>query len=493
MTVALGATATSSSARAAADSILGPAATSAGRFLGLQASEAPPPGGSTFAHDLHFDDRLIVEALRRSTVSRRGLQSSQRRTTALPTSVGSSANLWVLQAAIGSSSVTFAAIPATLLTDSGHGYIWVDNTLSFSASDLRQIAIDFENAYNSDTVHFGTSEYDQTAPAASVAAPPCDSNGMQIVGAPPAAILIPPPNLHHVVFVVNQHNLGSGVGGYFGSANHFTQGFVNCVNPQLKSNEASMIVVGYNTQAPATVELNEDLVRGTAHEFQHLINFVNHSVLPQAPVTEDLWINEGLSMLSQDFAVSRQFSVPFDIDARNHASDFMSTPDRFSLTGFSGIEPGPGFSFNCPGCYGASYLFMRYLYERFGGDTFSMAMESGSSVSFAKLQAATQQPAVSLLSDFGVALMASGTGLTTDPRFTFRTFNPYGSFTDQFGGQHQLNGVGGNIQTFGTTTNYTPFNGTFKYLFVTNGAQGASVRIANPAGVLQLAPALLQR
>ncbi|HEY0797864.1 MAG TPA: hypothetical protein VGD50_01870, partial [Candidatus Baltobacteraceae bacterium] len=311
----------------------------------------------------------------------------------------------------------------------------------------------------------------------------------------PEPILISPPNGQHVVFVVNQNALG-GKGGYFDGINHFTQGVANCVDGQPKSNEASMIFVGYDAADTANFELNENLVRGTAHEFQHLINFVDHAVLPAQANYEDRWINEGLSMLAQDLAVNRLYpSQTFDVaDALYRAQQFLLAPQDYSLTAFTGYSPGANaFQYNCSGgCYGASYLFTRYLYDRFGGDTFTHAMESGANVSYANLQASTGQVPTSLISDFGVALMASNTGLTTDPRFNFTAFNPYGSYVDQFGDNLVFQGVNTFSQAQGTSVAYPMFYGTFSYITAPS-VGGAAVAVSDPGNSLSLAPALQQR
>ncbi len=112
----------------------------------------------------------------------------------------------------------------------------------------------------------------------------------------------------------------------------------------LHSNEAPMIYLGWFDQNDGgAYELQEDLVRGPAHEFQHLINFVNHALLSNdLSASEDTFINEGLSMLAQDLALPRQYpSLTHDsLDAMRHADLWLASPQSYSLTGFSGIDPG---------------------------------------------------------------------------------------------------------------------------------------------------------
>ncbi|HTV72229.1 MAG TPA: hypothetical protein VME66_00795 [Candidatus Acidoferrales bacterium] len=474
------------------------ATVTAATALRLRPSAARSDTVIELAADRHPDDAIApqIERLLRGPL-RSTAAASTRRTLSLGTSIGTVADLWVDQFPIGETPGTYVPVPATLEYRTPHAYIWVDNTLSFDSASLAQIGADFENAYASDTAHFGTPEYTSAAPGAAEETIPCDTSGNPIPNATPVPVLIPPPNGQHVVFVINETNLGSGVGGYYSAVNHITQAAANCIAGQPKSNEASMIYVGYATGNPLSYELNEDMVRGTAHEFQHLINFVNHGILAAQPQTEDRWINEGLSMLAQDLAVHRLFpSVALDVDdaIAYHVADYFKAPQNFSLTSFSGIEGNSGtFSYNCTGCYGASYLFMRYLNDRFGGDKFLQAMESSGEVSTANLQAVTGEPARALISDFGVALVASNTGATTDPRFVFTGFDPYGTYGDQFGQSIALSGVTAFAsQQPATSTTYAPYLGTFTYI-AANPARGAGITVTDPSGLLQLAPALIQR
>jgi hypothetical protein len=65
------------------------------------------------------------------------------------------------------------------------------------------------------------------------------------------------------------------------------------------------------------------------------------AILATNPQSEDRWINEGLSMLAQDFAVHNLFpQVSLDVDdALEHTIVFLNNPENFSLTGFTGVDP----------------------------------------------------------------------------------------------------------------------------------------------------------
>jgi hypothetical protein len=450
--------------------------------------------------DAAVDDGQIFQRVmqyrRQHAGSVRTAAAGIARPQSLPTSQGSSSPIWVQVSALGSSTSTWAQVQATLALATTHGYIWIDNTLALNSASITAIGADFENAYASDTLHFGTPEYTATGQAASLV-DACDATGA-IIGT--TTQIIPPPNGHHHVVVINPNNLGAGSGGYFTIFNHLPQAELNCVSPGSHSNEASMIFVGYDASNGDAVEINEDLVRGTAHELQHLINFVSHVVRANAgvdPSLEDRWLNEGLSMLAQDFAVTRKFpAVPFDIaDALVDAKIFLDNAETHSLTGFTGLAPGNSqFVYNCQGCYGLSYLFMRYNFDRFGGDAFLSKMENQAGLTgLPELQAATNVAAATNISDFGMALLATGFVTTSDPRFTFSRFNPLGTYIDQFGNSLTLQGVSVFLQDPGTSHSYALYNGTFSYFVVPKSGTSTAVTISDVGGLLNLNAGLVQK
>ncbi|GAC1540323.1 MAG: hypothetical protein NVS2B17_16510 [Candidatus Velthaea sp.] len=457
------------------------------------------PFGPELAPDADVDAAFRAAAVRAIQSGARASQHVplQRRTTALKTTIGMKKMFAVNTAAIGQSGSATQPILATLAAISSHGYIFVDNALNLDAATTARIGAIFDSAYGSDQLHFGSPEFTSSAPGYAVTQQPCDPNGTPIPGAAPVPVLIPPPNNMHTVLVASTANLGSGLGGYFSAVNHFAQTFANCIGGHPISNETSMIVVGWNPANSVSYELEEDMARGTAHEFQHLINFVDHVIVAPTAGNEDRWINEGLSMLAQDFNVrALNPQTPLDVaDALRRANEFLAAPQNFSLTGFTGIDPDKTtLTYNCSGCYGAAYLFQRYLYDRFGNDTYLHAMESDGLVGFANLRNATGIAPATLNSDFAVALAAAGTSISYDPRFGFTTFNPLGTYTDQFGTSHMLAGVGlTSTITGGSSASNNPYLGTFYYTLIkpVPGA-GAGVTVQDTGGAFSLTSALLQ-
>jgi hypothetical protein len=370
--------------------------------------------------------------------------------------VGTSAEIWVQQGALSAGTRANVQVASTLRLQTAHGNIWIDDTLAnqIGAAALQQIGADFENAYASDTEHFASPDYGTNAPGRAPSYQACAADG-SVQGTTPAYIAEPPDGRINVL-IVSTGALG-GMGGYFSSVNYMPQAALNCLGGSYRSNEAPFIFVGWTASNGASYELREDLVRGSAHELQHLINFVNHAILPAAASSasfngnEDSFINEGLSMLAQDLAVARMYGsqgVAFDADdALARAAVYLQNPQHYSVSGFTGIDPagwgadGTTAQWNCSaGCYGAAYLFQRYLYDRFGGDAYTHAVETGGTGT-AHLAAVTGETAGSLLDDFALALAAGSVNATGQPQFSLGALKLSTSYDDQFGGATRLPAV----------------------------------------------------
>jgi len=446
----------------------------------------------------------ITSQLRRAPSGTRST-NAVRRTSALGTTVGSHTQFWVSVFAIGSSTSSDVQVGATLEMVANNGYVWVDDTLigtsGFDTAGLAKLAADLDNAYSSDTTHYGPTGFTASAPGVvNQGYFACDSTGTQ-TGTVPKYVV--PPDSKINAFVINSNALGSGVGGYFTSLNYVYQSAFNCLigkpsspgGPNYTaqtiphSNEAPMFYAGWDSNNSASFEADEDLVRGTAHELQHLINFVDHQLLNNVP-SEESWLNEGMSMLAQDFAVKQKFGVLHDADdALFRANQVTSAPQNFSLTAFTGIDPGKTSpQYNCSGCYGAEYLFQRYLYDRFGGDAYLHAM-LGTKTGTAALQQATGTDPHALIADFALALAASGSGTTTDPRFGFSSLNLRTAYLDQFGRTVTV----GNPATTGLPSSASPYVGTFTYYSVGANALNQNLSGKDLGGSFGLSVGVIQR
>ncbi|MBV8600390.1 MAG: hypothetical protein JO359_02375, partial [Candidatus Eremiobacteraeota bacterium] len=225
----------------------------------------------------------------------------------------------------------------------------------------------------------------------------------------------------------------------------------------------------------------------TAHEFQHLINFVNHCILaPTCLVQDDPWMNEGLSMLAEDFAVHQLFpNVQYDVDeALFFGAQFLQSPQSFNVAAFAGIDAGQTApALYCNGCYGGAYLFQRYLYNRFGGDAYTRAMETGAGTSGTNLSAFANETPQALVGDFSIALAAAQNGVSATNPFTF-AIAPGSTFVDQFGNPMTLPALGSVGQSaLGSSTIYNSCEGCFFYVGVPTNKTSATLKVTDTSQV----------
>lgn len=446
------------------------------------------------------DDARAQSLLRRLTPAN-GLPAARSMQSITSTATGGTASIWVEKNALGSASGTYEQVPATLELQTAHGNIWIDSSLlsgstaaaafapSSLAATIAAIGDDFENAYASDTAHFAGADYAANSPGLTPSYKACNGDG-SAAGSTKAYI---DPQARINVMVVNPSAFGSGMGGYFSAVNYMPQAALNCIATSYRSNEAPFIYVGWFDRNGSTYELKEDLVRGTAHELQHLINFVNHSLLGSAGTYEETFLNEGLSMLAQDFAVQRKYGVQFDsADALRRAQSYLAAPQNYSVSGFTGIDPGSASAqYNCGGgCYGSAYLFQRYLYDRLGGDAYAHAMETSGLAGAANLgRAASGEPFAQLIDDFGLALAAGSAGVTPkDARYAFGTLGLTATYPDQIGGRTSLGGVASLPMSGSALQVQAPLGGFAFVNFGSVAAAGQSFTITDRATVGGFAP-----
>ena len=124
-----------------------------------------------------------------------------------------------------------------------------------------------------------------------------------------------------------------GLGGYFSDADEHPR----AASPA--SNEREMIYLSIGGAKPGSDDYN-GLV---AHELQHVVHW-------KADPTEEVWVNEGLSELARELASGGPGSRPIAV----------AQPDT-QLNAWEPLDAG-----NAPH-YAASYLFVRYLLEHYGG------------------------------------------------------------------------------------------------------------------------------
>lgn len=170
--------------------------------------------------------------------------------------------------------------------------------------------------------------------------------------------------------VLHTRRLGKNTGGYFFSTDEYS----HLANEY--SNEQEMFYVNLDT-----ITVGSDFYDGVlAHEFQHMIHF-------HADPNEDLWLNEGLSVLAASLN-------NFDIGMVD--TYFLSQPD-IQLNAFDYQEGSGGAH------YGASFLFARYLLDRYGKEAIQKLVEAPEN-GFDGIEAALGVEAGDLYSDWVAAL-----------------------------------------------------------------------------------------
>ncbi|HEY0071844.1 MAG TPA: hypothetical protein VGE04_17935, partial [Chloroflexia bacterium] len=202
---------------------------------------------------------------------------------------------------------SYFTVTATLRYVTSHAYWYVRDSLSVNLASLRASADLFETKiYPKNRQVFG----------------PEVSPGVD--------------NDEHITVLITQV---PGVGGYFSASDAFPK----VVNPF--SNERDMIYMsslpGGKTGDPG------NYFEGTlAHEFQHMIQWNVHR-------NRDIWLDEGAS----EIAMWVNGYSPGGVDY-----SFVTTPDT-QLNAWD--EPGRSSAH-----YGASYMFLRFLMDRYGGEGF---------------------------------------------------------------------------------------------------------------------------
>ncbi len=153
-----------------------------------------------------------------------------------------------------------------------------------------------------------------------------------------------------------------------------------------------------------------------AHEFQHMVNFYQHSLVindyfdvstaSQDAFLSYLWINEGLSMLTEDICGYN--------DAFRYYRTFLARVESTSLLNFIDISN-----------YGLSYLFVKYLVER-GASPAILAKSDKIDIKNAEAEIISKNIAANfddLYGDFISTLYLSNSGITSEPKFNFATIS----------------------------------------------------------------------
>lgn len=232
-----------------------------------------------------------------------------------------------------------------------------------------------------------------------------------------------------VLFTPGVNNLGASGGGLI--TGFFT---ANDLYPAISSNAASnegeilYVVVPdpkgkYGVPISTSFAMNNLLPPVVVHEMQHLQNYNQH-VLKRKGSVEEPWLNEGLSHLAEDLLGQNQENA-------SRYAIFLKSPSSYPLV----TSTSPGI-----GSRGASYLFLRYLYEQHpDGDVFIQNLLRTSLRGIQNVETAFGG-SESSFDQFGefqlrwnVALALTDKNITNDSRYTYRK-REYNATTSQYSG-----------------------------------------------------------
>jgi len=196
-------------------------------------------------------------------------------------------------------------VKAILQQITDHAYFWVEDGVNFDQENLRQLADTFENQiYPTNRAFFG-SEWS-----------PGVDNDERI----------------HILYA---GGLGKSVAGFFAPKNEYP--------PQVYEHSNAHEIFLLNAD---NIRLNAEFTYGVlAHEFQHMIHWYND-------LNEESWLNEGFSEIAM-------YLNGYGIGGFEYI--YANNPD-IQLNFWPGSQESPSPH------YGASYLFLMYLMNRFGTD-----------------------------------------------------------------------------------------------------------------------------
>ncbi|MSS70316.1 MAG: choice-of-anchor D domain-containing protein [Candidatus Latescibacteria bacterium] len=141
-----------------------------------------------------------------------------------------------------------------------------------------------------------------------------------------------------------------------------------------------------------------------AHEFQHLINFNQHVLARTGGESEDSWLNEGLSHITEDLVGDHTLGGNNGL-----VETFLAHPERYSLTGDALLNLG---------VRGAAYLFVRGLADQKGQGVLSSLTQTGKAGA-ANVEGVVGQPFADLYRQWAARLFLSGTQLNAAPVYNY--------------------------------------------------------------------------
>jgi hypothetical protein len=157
-----------------------------------------------------------------------------------------------------------------------------------------------------------------------------------------------------------------------------------------------------------------------AHEFQHLINFTNKAANTNYGVSEETWLDEGLAMYAMEVA---GYGLPAgDKLIAKDLNGFEQNPSAYSLTDWDN-NPN-GFS------YGQSYLFVRYLVDRYGQGIIKEIIQSPTAgqQSLETILAKHGDNFTNFFQNWTIANLISGTPTAQGTPYNYKNLNLAGNY-----------------------------------------------------------------
>ena len=178
---------------------------------------------------------------------------------------------------------------------------------------------------------------------------------------------------------------------------------------------------------PHSISAIRRLVPGTfVHEFQHMISFNQH-VLARGGSSEDVWLNEGLSLIAEEL-VGRTYeqlypppsgrlfadsAAMFSQDVMINAFNYLFASKSYSVTTFK--------DFGELQERGAAWLFLRWLGDQKGDEIYGRLVQTRLT-SVANVQDKARESFPALFGDFALAVAADIPGFARGslaPRYRF--------------------------------------------------------------------------
>jgi hypothetical protein len=160
------------------------------------------------------------------------------------------------------------------------------------------------------------------------------------------------------------------------------------------------------------------------HEFQHMINFAQHVVVRGASVSEDGWLDEGLSKYAEELVGRKYLALSPPDNASFSLYAFPDVDDAYKYLSATGDSPLLiEFDQGTLAEVGASWLFTRYVVDQFG-DTLPKKLVQTTAVGADNVAAQTGHAFDTTVTRWGLANWVSDLpGFATPPELSYTSWH----------------------------------------------------------------------